>query len=93
MPVIVIANSLDPDQARQNVGPDLGPNCMTRLCYSQKHTLENVDLERKSVDDEKHAEFPSIQRVIANRRVLLDCEISLASPSSIYQLLLAETTD
>ena len=23
------ANSLDPDQARQNVGPDLGPNCLT----------------------------------------------------------------
>ena len=23
------ANSLDPDQARQNVGPDLDPNCLT----------------------------------------------------------------
>ena len=22
------SNSLDPDQARQNVGPDLGPNCL-----------------------------------------------------------------
>ena len=23
------ANSLDPDQARRNVGPDLGPSCLT----------------------------------------------------------------
>ena len=27
--VITFANSLDPDQARQNVGPDLDPNCLT----------------------------------------------------------------
>ena len=26
-----MSNSLDPDQARQNVGPDLGPNCLLRL--------------------------------------------------------------
>ena len=25
--LIPYANSLDPDQARQNVGPDLDPNC------------------------------------------------------------------
>ena len=24
-----LTNSLDPDQARQNVGPDLDPNCLT----------------------------------------------------------------
>ena len=27
---IIISNSLDPDQAGQNVGPDLGPNCLQR---------------------------------------------------------------
>ena len=26
-----MSNSLDPDQARQIVGPDLGPNCLPRL--------------------------------------------------------------
>ena len=26
---ITFANSLDPDQDRQNVGPDLNPNCLT----------------------------------------------------------------
>ena len=27
--LITVANSLNPDQARQNVGPDLDPNCLT----------------------------------------------------------------
>ena len=27
--LIFFANSLDPDQARQNVGPDLDPICLT----------------------------------------------------------------
>ena len=27
--LISFANSLDPDQARQNAGPDLDPNCLT----------------------------------------------------------------
>ena len=27
--LITFANSLDPDQARQNVRPDLDPNCLT----------------------------------------------------------------
>ena len=26
-----MSNSLDPDQARRFVGPDLGPNCLSRL--------------------------------------------------------------
>ena len=28
---IRVSNSLDPDQARHYVGPDLGPNCLQRL--------------------------------------------------------------
>ena len=27
--LITCANSLEPDQARQNIGPDLDPNCLT----------------------------------------------------------------
>ena len=26
-----MSNSLDPDQARQFIGPDLGPNCLQKL--------------------------------------------------------------
>ena len=32
--LITFANSLDPDQAWQNVGPDLNPNCLTFWWYS-----------------------------------------------------------
>ena len=31
MNTIRVSNSLDPDQARHFVGPDLGPNCLQRL--------------------------------------------------------------
>ena len=30
------SNSLGPDQARQSVGPDLGPNCLQRLSAGDK---------------------------------------------------------
>ena len=31
MNTIIVSNSLDPDQARHFVGPDLGPNGLQRL--------------------------------------------------------------
>ena len=31
--LVFFANSLDPDQARQNVVPDLDPNCLTLWWY------------------------------------------------------------
>ena len=31
--LITFANSLDSDQARQNVGPDLDPNCLKPIWY------------------------------------------------------------
>ena len=40
--LITFANSLDPDQARQNVGPDLDPNCLTLWWYSWKIFLKLV---------------------------------------------------
>ena len=32
--LMIYANSLDPNQAQQNVRPDLDPRCLT-LCYSE----------------------------------------------------------
>ena len=43
------ANSLDPDQAQQNVGPDLDPNCLTLWKYSWKNFLKKLIL-KKSAD-------------------------------------------
>ena len=36
--IIRVSNSLDPDQARQFVGPDLGPNCFQRLSADDTST-------------------------------------------------------
>ena len=33
---IRVSNSLDPDQAQCNVGPDLGPNCLQRSSANKK---------------------------------------------------------
>ena len=43
--MITFANSLDPDQARRNVGPDLDPNCVTLMVYL-KEFFEKVDFEK-----------------------------------------------
>ena len=44
------ANNLDSDQARQNVGPDVDPNCST----PERFILKKVNL-KKSVNNKKHA--------------------------------------
>ena len=36
MNTIIASNRLDLDQARQNVGPDLAPNCLPRLTLDDK---------------------------------------------------------
>ena len=43
--LITFANSFDPDQDRQNVGPDLDPNCLTLWWYSRKN-FDNVNFEK-----------------------------------------------
>ena len=47
---ITFANSLDPDQARQNVGPDLDPICVTQIMQMVflREFFEKVDFEEKS---------------------------------------------
>ena len=45
--LITFANSLDPDQARQNIGSDLDINCLTLWWYSWKISFENVNLKKK----------------------------------------------
>ena len=48
--LITFASSLDPDQARQNVGPDLDPNCLILRWYSLKDFFKKLIL-KKSADD------------------------------------------
>ena len=46
--LITFANRLDPDQARQNVGPDLDPNCLTLKWYSKKNFSKMLILKKIS---------------------------------------------
>ena len=55
--LIIFASSLCPDQSRQNVGPDLDPNCLTLTIFLK------VDFEKNQQTTKKHALFPSRQRV------------------------------
>ena len=44
-----MSNSLDPDQARHFVGPDLGPNCLQRLSADNKSPLADKELNTKQL--------------------------------------------
>ena len=57
--LITFSNSLEPDQARQNVGPDLDPNCLTAVIPGV--VFEEVDFEINR--RQKHPQLPSMQRV------------------------------
>ena len=46
---IRVPNSLDPDQARRFVGPDLGPNCLQRQ--------STVGTSRQRVEEKVHEIF------------------------------------
>ena len=48
----------DPDQARQNVGPDLDANCL-KLIVFLKEFLEKVDFENKNQQTTKKREHLS----------------------------------
>ena len=52
LPALAFANSLDPDQARQNIGTDLDPHCLTLMIFL-KDLFEKVNLKKKSTDDKK----------------------------------------
>ena len=43
-------DNLDPDQARQNVEPNLDPSCL-KLCYSGNNSLKELKLKKISKDD------------------------------------------
>ena len=51
-PECLDSSSLYPDQARQFVGPDLGPNCLQRLSADNKKSpLASIELNTKQLVD------------------------------------------
>ena len=55
--LIAFANSLDPDQDRHLVGPDLDPNYLT-----PKEFFKKVNFEKLADDNKEHEKLPSMQR-------------------------------
>ena len=48
---IRVSNNLDPDQAQQNIGPDLDPNCLQRLsALAGKEKSEALKVNNKSLE-------------------------------------------
>ena len=60
--LIAFASSLDPDQTRQNVGPDLDPNCLTLMVF-RKEFFKRIDCENNQQMTKMLAKFPSKHRV------------------------------
>ena len=55
MMLIFFANSLDPDQAGQNVGPDLDPNCLILIVFlkefsEKKYFCQCTSQPKKNID-------------------------------------------
>ena len=62
--LITFGNSLDPDQAQQNIGPDPDPKKLFALWrYSWKIFLKKLTLKKNPQRTKKHAKLPSMQRV------------------------------
>ena len=53
---LLFANSLDPDQARQKVGPELDPSCLTTILFL-KEFFKEVDFEKILVNNKKLSEI------------------------------------
>ena len=54
---MTFVNSLEPDQAKQQFGPDLDPNCLTLRVYLREF-LEKVDFEKNQQMKKEHEKFP-----------------------------------
>ena len=57
---IRVSNSLDPDQDRRSVGPDLGPNCVERSSADDKIAASRQEIERER--NCSHAEVIRLQK-------------------------------
>ena len=55
---MTFANSLNQDQARQNVGPDLVPNYLTLWWYSRNYFSKKLILKKISRRQKSTTNFP-----------------------------------
>ena len=64
--LITFANSLEPDQARQNIGLDLDQNCLTLKLF-----FEYGDFEKKTTDDKTQFDQLSYLQIV----IVINCKV------------------
>ena len=69
--LITSANSLDPDQDRQNVGPDLDPNCLTLKECSGKNFLKKTKVCRQSTNYPACKELKVVHCILHKREEMM----------------------
>ena len=69
--LLSIADSLVPDQDRQNVGPDLDPNHGSGSVFL-KQIFEIVNFEKKSRRQQNHEKLPSMERVNFPKKISMN---------------------
>ena len=74
-----MSNSLDPDQARHFVGPDLGPNCLQKRPGRPKKTWDEVlvDDRKKLGMDSADPQNRSEWRGLLRRRLVKQAQPSV----------------
>ena len=77
---LTIANSLDPDQARQYVGLDLDPNCLMLDGYLNEIFDKDHFEKKKYEQTTNHEEFPNMQRV--DQKCVPNHKIEVSEPRS-----------
>ena len=61
--ITFLHSSLDPDQAQQNVGPDLYPNCLTSLFAFHKDFSKISILKKKSAENKDMQIVPACKEL------------------------------
>ena len=56
---IGVSSSLDPDQVRQYIGPDLGPNCLQKTSADDSSRLRATGKDHLPRSQTKHDQFPA----------------------------------
>ena len=80
--IILVSNSLDPDQAEWFVRPDLGPNCLQRLSYQQRTKSPQARKELR-------AGYSINSPIIARKVTLEEILIVIGKPRMLHKSLLS----
>ena len=57
--MISLTNSLDPDEARQSVSPDLDPNCLTLIVFLKEYFYK-ADFVKSADDNNFMKNYPAL---------------------------------